>query len=334
MSIIKFYRENMKLFKSSLFIFLFLAIVGCSTVKSPPLQVEAPASRKEQQQAQTKLKTPEVKTYKRKIAVARFTNESRYGKSLLRDSDLDPLGKQASDMLMSRLIASGKFLIFERQDLEKIKREQAILNKSDLIGVDALIMGSVTEFGRFTGGKVGFLSSTKNQIARAKVEIRMVDVHSSHAFFSAIGGGEANTESGEIAGYGSRADYDATLNDRAIAAAISDVLNELVSKLEERPWRTDILKIDGTRVFISGGKHQGITVGDVLTVMQEGQKVKSLQSGFEVTLPPTEVGTLRVVGQFGDSDVNEGSVCEILNGSFIKGPFDRLFVTEKKDVKP
>lgn len=326
---------NMKFLNQILyFLFIFFIIAGCATVTAPPTTVEAPVSRQEQQEAQKKLSIPETKIYKRKIAIARFTNETRYGRSLLLDSELDPLGKQASDMLMSQLIASGKFLVFERPDLEKINREQAILNKSDLIGSDTLIIGSVTEFGRFTEGKVGFMSSTKNQIARAKVDIHLVDVRSGHTFFSAIGSGEASTESGEIAGYGSRANYDATLNDRAIAAAISDVMNEIVSKIEERQWRTDILKIDGSKVFISGGQHQGIKVGDVLAVMREGQNVKSQQSGFGVSLPPTEVGTLRVVGLFGDSEVSEGSVCEIINGSFVKESLEELFVIEKKEGKP
>ncbi|MBF8276188.1 MAG: curli production assembly/transport component CsgG family protein [Candidatus Brocadiaceae bacterium] len=327
----------MKFFKVRSLLFLLFFLVGCATVTDYPEQVEAPISRAKQQEAQKKLSTPEVKTYKRRIAVARFSNETRYGRTLWdqRDEDLDPLGKQASDMLMSKLVASGKFLVFERQDLAKIKREQALLDlkQSNLVGVDTLIIGSVTEFGRSVGGKSGFLSSTKNQVAQAKVEIRLADVRSGHVFFSATGSGEVNTESGEIVGFGSRADYDTTLNDKAIAAAISDVLNELMSKLEERPWRTDILKLDGTQVFISGGKHQGITVGCVLAVMREGLKVKSQQSGFDIDLPPAEVGTIRVMSQFGDNEVNEGSVCEIINGSFTNDSKGELFVIEKKEHK-
>lgn len=326
----------MKLTNQYLYIlFVLFFIGGCATVTPPPTAVEAPVSQQEQQEAQKKLSIPEGKMYKRKIAVARFTNETRYGRSLLVDSDLDPLGKQASDMLMSRLIASGKFLVFERPDIEKIKREQTILNKSDLIGSDTLIIGSITEFGRATEGKVGFLSETKNQIARAKVELRLVDVRSGHTFFSAIGSGEASTESGAIAGYGSRADYDATLNDRAIATAISDVINEIVSKIEERQWRTDILKIDSNKIYISGGQHQGIKVGDILAVMREGQNVKSQQSGFVVSLPPTEVGIIRVVSLFGETETNEGSVCEIVNGSFDKELLlEEMFVIEKQEGHP
>lgn len=321
----------MKFIKLTFLTFLLFVMASCATVTAPPVKVEAPVSRPEQLKAQKELSVPMVKTYKRKIAVARFTNETRYGRSLLRDEDLDPLGKQASDMLMSRLVESGGFIVLERPDLKKIDREQAIVNDSNLVGSDVLIIGSVTEFGRFTAGKVGFLSKTKKQIARAKVEIRLVDVRTGHAFFSATGSGEADTESGEIAGYGSRAAYDATLNDRAIGAAISDLLNEVVSKLEERPWRTDILKIEKARVLISGGKRQGIKVGDTFFVMIENEKVMSKQSGFEITLPPTKVGELRVVDQFGESEVNEGSICEIVGGSFMNEPRDKLFVTEKKE---
>lgn len=310
---------------------LIFSLTACATVTPPPTKVEAPVSREDQQKAQKELRTPDIKTYKRKIAVARFTNETRYGRSLLRDSDLDPLGKQASDMLMSRLISSGKFIVLERPDLSKVKREQAIVKTSNIIGSDTLVMGSVTEFGRFNAGKKGFLSKTKRQVARAKVEIRLVDVHTGHAFFSATGSGEADTESGEVAGFGSAADYDATLNDRAIAAAISDMLNDIVSKLQERPWRTDILQIENNQVFISGGARQGIKVGDLLSVMQEGQKVKSHQTGFDITLPPKKLGELRVVSQFGDSEANEGSVCEIINGSFLNESREKLFVAEKEE---
>lgn len=84
-----------------------------------------------------------------------------------------------------------------------------------------------------------------------------------------------------------KADYDASLNDRAIGAAISDVRNALISKLDERPWSTDILKIDGRQVYISGGAQQGLNVGDRLSVLQRGETVKSAQTGFDITLPRT-----------------------------------------------
>ena len=307
-----------------------LLLAACATPSQRPVVAESPVPKAAQVAAQEAMKTPAAPRYKRKVAIGRFTNETNYGRSLLNDADLDRLGKQASDMLSSRLVLSGQFLVLERPDVAKVEREQGRLGAANLVGADTLIMGSVTEFGRSVSGKVGFLSSTKMQVAKAKVDIRLVDVKTGHAYFSATGAGEASTEVGEIAGFGSRAEYDATLNDRAIAAAISDVIDRLVSKLGERPWRTDILEVQGPQVFISGGRRQGLVPGDVLLVMESGAIVKSAQTGFEVTLPPKQVALLRVASSFGDDETNEGSVCELTSGAVDKAALPKLFVAESR----
>jgi curli biogenesis system outer membrane secretion channel CsgG len=304
-----------------------LLLSACATVSERPVPVESPVSRGKQIAAQSAAQAPAAHRYKTKIAIARFTNESNYGRSLLTDQDLDRIGKQAGDMLMSRLVLSGKFLVLERPDAAKLEREQK-LSGGSMIGADTVISGSVTEFGRSVGGKSGFLSSTKLQLAKAKVDIRLVDVKTGLAYFSANGSGEASTESGEIAGFGSRAEYDATLNDRAIAAAISDVVDRLVDRLYDRPWRTDILEVRGTQVFISGGERQGLKAGDTLAVLQATGTAKSKQSGFEIALPPRQVATVRVVSLFGDSETNEGSVCEVTSGTVDAGALATLFVAE------
>ncbi|HEU5359889.1 MAG TPA: CsgG/HfaB family protein [Candidatus Deferrimicrobiaceae bacterium] len=307
---------------------LFLS--ACATVSEKPVALEAPVPKAEQIKAQQAVQRPAAKRYKLKVSVGRFTNETNYGRSLLTDAELDRIGKQASDMLTSRLVQSGQFLVLERPDLNKVTWEQQISGDSKLVGSDTLIIGSVTEFGRSVGGKVGFLSSTKVQTAKAKVDVRLVDVKTSHAYFSAIGAGEANTESGEVAGFGSRASYDATLNDRAIAAAISDVIDKLVAKLADRTWKTDVLEVRDRQVFISGGKLQGLREGDLLAVMEAGDTIKSKQTGFDVTLPPKRVATIRVSGFFGESETGEGSICEIVEGSIAKPLSPRLFVAEPK----
>jgi len=303
---------------------------GCATVSERPVVVEPPASKAQLQQAQTTIQLPTAKSYKRKIAIARFTNESNYGRVLMTDQDYDRIGKQASDMLASKLIKSNNFIVFERTDLNKVQNEQVISRDFGLVGVDALIIGSVTEFGRSITGKAGFLSSTKVQTAKAKVDVRIVDVKTGQAFFSATGAGEANTESGEIAGFGSRAEYDATLNDRAISAAISDMIDKLVSSLEQRPWRTDILEVQGGQVFISGGQRQGLKVGDLLQVVEKGQTVKSRQSGFDINLPPKKIAMVKIITFFGDNENNEGSACEVVSGKIDAAMLKSTYVEEVK----
>jgi curli biogenesis system outer membrane secretion channel CsgG len=310
-----------------------VALLGtaCVTPSQRKAMVEAPVSSADQLQAQQARQVPGAPRYKRKVAIGRFSNETNYGRSLLADADLDRLGKQASDMLASRLVMSGQFLVLERPDLVKIEREHAVTKAAGLVGADTLVVGSVTEFGRSVGGKVGFLSSTKEQIAKAKVDIRLVDVKTGLAYFSATGAGEARTEVGEVAGFGGRSEYDATLNDRAIAAAISDVIDRLVNRLSDRPWRTDILEVQARQVFVSGGKSQGLKPGDELAVMESGQSLKSAQSGFEVTLPPKQVASIRVATLFGETETAEGAICEIVSGNVDRGALAKLFVAQPKN---
>jgi len=275
---------------------------------------------------------PVVKTYKRKIAIGRFTNETNYGLGLLRDNDLDPLGKQASDILSSDLIRSGRFLVLERPDLAKLINEQQITHRADLVGVDTLILGSVTEFGRTTEGTTGYLCSTKKQRVHAKVSVRLADPETGHAFFSTTGAGEAVTESGEIAGFGSQAEYDATLNDRAIRAAIANAMDSMIANLENRPWRTNILSVEGKNVLIGGGSLQGLKIGDQLAVVEEGKKVRNPQTGFMVTLPGREIARIKVNSFFGTSETDQGSTCSVISGSLDGVPIDKVVVSEITEV--
>lgn len=312
---------------AGLFLTIMLIAQGCATVSSEIEPQESQIPRLKQQTAQKDISTPSQKTYKRKIAIIRFTNETNYGRSLLLDENLDRIGKKTSDMLASRLIQSGRFLVFERTDLAKLLTEQKNSSvANELVGVDTVIAGSVTEFGRSVSGEAGFLSSTKVQTAKAKVDIRLIDVRTGHAFFSAIGAGTATTQSGETLGFGNRAGYDATLNDKVIAAAISDVIDKLVSNVEKRPWRSDILDIEGEQIFISGAKTQGLKVGDLLNVMKPGKSINSKQSGFNVSLPPTKVASIKVVSFFGENETNEGSVCKLVEGNIDNSMIGEFFV--------
>ncbi|NNJ70964.1 MAG: curli production assembly protein CsgG [Kiritimatiellales bacterium] len=305
---------------------------GCATVEERPTALEASVSREAQLAAQQQQLLPAKPRFKRKIAIGRFSNETRYGRSLLRDDDNDPLGKQVSDILAGRLVESDRFLVFERPDINKLKVEGELTGQPlDLVGVDTMIFGSLTEFGNSTTGKKGFLSSTKKQTAEASVELRLVNTRTGHVFFTAKGSGSASVEAGEIAGYGSRAGYDASLNDKAIDAAVSDVLNVLIRKLEEREWRSSILAVEDGQIFISGGTRQGIKPGDVFAVMEKGKTVKSPQTGFNIELPATQVGKISIVSCFGNNEADEGSIAKLTEGTLAGIDLSRLFITEIKE---
>ena len=291
---------------------------GCAT-QAPPVAVkEAPQPAAAQKSAQFAVASiaPAKPILKRKIALGRITNETSYGKSLLRDSAGDPLGKQVTDLLSKSLTESGAYLVFERPDISRLKDESALTGvKLNIIGVDALIIGSLTEFGRKTVGQTGFVSSSKKQVAFAKVDLRVVDVTTGQVFFATSGAGESSTEVASTFGFGSQAAYDGTLNDSAIRQAISEAVNRLSNEMAGRPWQTFFLSAEQGRYFVAGGKTQGLRPGMLFSVQTLGEKIKSPQTGFDITLPGREIAQLRIDSNFGDSEATEGSVGSIVSGS-------------------
>lgn len=271
--------------------------------------------------------TPGQLVLKRRIAIGRFSNATHYGRALLLPGESDPLADQAADMLAARLVDSGKFIVLERRDAEAISHEQSIMGGGVQVGADTLLVGSVTQFGRKAEGKVGFLNSQARQVASATVEIRLVDTRTGQAWFSTSGNGSATVAVSEVAGFGSQAAYDSTLNDKAIAAAISDLMTNLMQKLQERPWSTDILGVQDSQVLISGGTREGLAKGAKLTVSRRGAVVVSQQSGLPIELPSEPVATLRVVDFFGSGDA-EGSKAVIVDGH-LEAPINTLVVTSE-----
>lgn len=174
------------------------------------------------------------------IAIARFTNESIYGSGLFTDASGDRLGKQAADLLSRHLVATQRFNIVERQDIGKLKQEAELMGiseeqfKQNLIGVDALILGSVAELGRDTTGGIWLLGKQKTQRARARVVIRLVDPKTGQVFYSQEGAGEATLSASSTLGFGGTAGFDSTLEGKAIDAAIVNMIKNIVSTLDAR----------------------------------------------------------------------------------------------------
>jgi len=310
---------------------MFLA--GCAT-QAPPVAVkEAPQSSAAQKNAQQLVAQVAIAkpTLKRKIALGRITNETSYGRSLIRDSAGDPLGKQVTDLLSKALTESGAYLVFERPDISRLQDESTLTGvKLNLIGVDALIIGSLSEFGRKTVGQTGFASASKKQVAFAKVDLRLVDASTGQIFFATSGAGESSTESASTFGFGSQAAYDGTLNDSAIRQAISEAVSRLSTEMAGRPWQTFFLSAEPGSYFIAGGKAQGLRPNMLFSVQTIGKKIKSPQTGFDITLPGQEVAQVRIESNFGDTEATEGSVVSIVSGSLKDLKIDGLVIRIKE----
>lgn len=251
-------------------------------------------------------------TLKRKVAIGRFSNETQYAKGIFYDRENDPMGKQALDILSSKLAASGKFLLLERSDLETLLEES---NKSDnaaaTLGADYMIIGSITEYGRKNTGKNRVFSSEKTQTVEAAVAIRLVDVSTGLIIYSDEAKGAAELTTKTTMGLGGQASFDATLSDKAISEAIGQLVENIINKCTNAPWKTYFLAYEPDAILIAGGHSQGIKEGMTFAIKTKGKKVKNPQTGIIITLPGKKIGEVKVISTGGDTPETEYSFVEV-----------------------
>lgn len=309
-------------------------LTGCATQTPQVTEVEPAVTAEQQraaQQAALEESKPQQLSLKRKIAVGRISNETNYGRSLLRSNAEDQLGSKVTDMFLQALANSESYLVFERPDIELLSKEAELSGQEvSIIGVDTLVIGSLTQFGRATTGERGFLSSSKKQEATATVDLRLVDVTTGRVFASVTGSGSSSTEQARTMGFGSAAGYDGSLNDQAIAAAVTAAVDKMTGLFLEKPWTADVLAQEGDLIYISGGQSQGVDKGMVFAVETQGKKVKSQTTGTVITLPGKKIAELTIVGLFGDDPLEQGAVGEISEGSLKGHDLSELRVKEKQ----
>lgn len=270
------------------------------------------------------------KGLKRKVAIARFSNETLYGKGAFYNKENDPLEKQATDILSSTLAQSEKFIFIEKSDdFGGAEKNKYGFSTDDLLGVDYIIVGSISEFGRKDVTDSKLFSRTREQIAMATVNIRLVDVKTGQIIYGEIGSGQSSTQNKTSLGVGSRASYDSSLNDQAISAAVSKLIDNIINKLTDSPWKSYILDKQEGFYLISGGKSQGIELGNVFVVEQMGKKVKNPQTGGFITLPGKKVAKIKVAQVLPGQNVkDEISMCQIVEGEITSTDYSNLIILE------
>jgi curli biogenesis system outer membrane secretion channel CsgG len=325
----------MSLKKLTMVLGISLLFSGCATTTEQVIH-ETPVGETPQisKTIQAK-KVEEPKGLKRKVAIGRFSNETRYGQSFFLDKDNNRIGKQAMDILSSKLFESGRFIMLERADLSKIQKELEMEGSSSLKNsADYLILGSISEFGRKEVSEVGVFSRVKKQEVFAKVHIRIVDVSTGQIIYSEEGKGTAYSEAGSVLGVGAKGGYDGQLNDNAIDAAISDLTSNIIENMLDKPWRGYILGYEDGSLITSGGKSQNIKVGDTFDVIAKGKQVKNPQTNMMITLPGKKVASIEIAGTFGDTPDTEVSLATLSSGSLDKfiaeNDFSSLFIEIKK----
>ncbi len=190
-------------------------------------------------------------------------------------------GLGLSDMLVTALTESGRFLVFERQNLADVLKEQAFAATPEttakagkMVGAQVLVRGAVTEFTfkksgsgvESSAGSLGSFSSTRGS-SKVAIDLKVIDVETSQVLYSVRGIGEASSKnesfqihSGDLK-FGNTSFENSPLA-AAVRAAIKNGVKEICRKIDATPWVGKVLDTSGSQIFVNAGATSGIVVGD------------------------------------------------------------------------
>src|SRR5690242_10752925 len=192
-------------------------------------------------------------------------------------SDVD-VGKGIADLLVKNLVKDGTYSVIERKALDKILTEQNFSNSDranpnsaakigKLLGVDAIVVGSITEFGNETkntnlGGAGGALGGFglgglghKKSKAVVALTARMVDIDTGEILAVAEGKGESNRQSTSLLGGGGNwhgfgggnadfgsSDFQNTIIGEAVKSAVEQTSSQVIAGKDKLVTRTIVVE--------------------------------------------------------------------------------------------
>jgi hypothetical protein len=246
--------------------------------------------------------------------------------------------------------------VIERKQLDKILAEQNFSNSdradpnsaakiARILGVDAIIVGSITQFGRDDkstavggGAASGALNrfglggvKTSKSTAVCTVTARMIDTSTAEILASVQGHGEESRSGAGILGAGGSSsgwgggaldmkssNFANTILGSAVNKATTDVAHGLDQKAASLPTApVKVVKIaglvadvsaDGT-LIINVGSKDGVKVGDNLAVNRKVREVKDPASGKVLRTVVDAVGSLVI------TEVDESSAVGKFTGA-------------------
>ncbi len=328
-------------------VFCLIALAGL--ILAADVMAQTPASP-----ATATTAPPAATGRKKRVAVFDFDYATVHaGVAGIFGQDVD-IGKGISDLLVTNLVKDGTYSVIERKALDKILTEQNFSNSDranpnsaakigKLLGVDAIIVGSITEFGNETkntgagGGGGGFggfgLGGFKHSNSKANVALtaRIVDIDTGEILGVAEGKGQSSRSSTSMLGGGGHwggwgaggvnfgsSDFQNTIIGEAVKAATDQMTTEVIAdntKLTVRTIKVEglVAAVDSGQVILNVGGKAGVKVGDQLDVERVSREIKDPATGKVIRRLSSTIGVLKVT----DVD-DESSVCTAVSGSGFK----------------
>jgi curli biogenesis system outer membrane secretion channel CsgG len=291
---------------------------------------------------------------KKRIAIIDFDYGTvRSSSAALFGTDVD-VGRGICDLLVKYLVKDGTYTLIERRALDKILAEQNFSTSDranpataakigQILGVDAIIVGSITTFGNdtkntkvggagggFGGFGVGGFSHKKSK-AIVAIDARAIDTSTAEILAVAEGKAESSRESTSLLGGGGNwhgfgagavdfgsSDFQSTIIGEATTKAVEKLSADLVSASPKLVARTVVVEglvaaVDAGGVVLNVGAKSGIKVGDQLSIERVSRVINDPATGKVLRRMSSQVGVVQV------TEVDDvSSVAKVVSGSGFK----------------
>ena len=275
---------------------------------------------------------PAATTARRRVAVLDFDYGTVHSNVTgLYGSDVD-VGKGVAIMLLSELARNGTYTVVERAQLDRVLNEQNFQQdaRSDatsaaklgrLLGVDAIIIGSITQYQR--EDKNISLGLRKESKATVAIDARIVQIGTGEILGVARGRGESKrarmkTEEDDHPMYRRgqdtwSADLAGTILGEATRTAVDSLVIQLAAaapKIPETvaPITALVADVSGSELVINVGTTGGVRVGSEYTVVRPGREIRDPGTGNLLRRATTPVGKIKI------TSADEGSATGTLTG--------------------
>ncbi|WP_157439761.1 CsgG/HfaB family protein [Terracidiphilus gabretensis] len=268
-------------------------------------------------------------------------------------TDVD-LGKGITQMLVTNLVKDGSYTMIDRAAMDKILAEQNFSNSNradpssaakigKLLGVDAIIVGTITEFGNETknqglaggggSGWTGALAGIHHSKSSTNVGLnaRIINVDTGEIMGVAEGtgtssrsstglgggGGNWNGHGGGAVDFGS-SNFQNTIIGEATKAAVEKLTTDVIAdapKVSVRSISVEgvVAAVDSGQIILNIGKKSGVKVGDQFTVLRVTKEIKDPSTGAVLRKLTTNVGVIKA------TDVDDiSAVCSPVSGTDFK----------------
>ena len=278
---------------------------------------------------------PQTQGRKKRVAIFDFDFATVQSNSAALFGTNVDIGRGIADLLVRHLVQDGTYSVIERQAMSKILAEQNFSNSDranpnsaakigKILGVDAIIVGSVTQFGgenqntKVGGGGGGWGGyglggfSHKKSKAICVVDARIVNIDTAEIMGVADGKGESSRESTSMLGGGGNwhgwgggavdfgsSDFQQTIIGEAVNAAVTQMSAGIVADAPKLEARTIVVEglvaaVDGGQIVLNVGGKAGLKVGDQLTVERVTKEIKDPSTGQVIRRLASPVGTIRL----------------------------------------